>query len=93
MLFLGLNLTIIGLVEFTGNLVRVVVGFVGLILGIGLVYAVSFLVMEWRQLRTSSTAQHPEKPPQRKRVGPVARADPLLDSRSISSTGEAGRRR
>ena len=51
MLFLGLNLTIVGLVEFTGAMVRVLVGFIGLILGIGLVFALSVLALEWRRLR------------------------------------------
>lgn len=50
-LFLGLNLTITGLVGFTGGLVRVVGGFIGLIVAIGFVFVVTFLGLEQKRFR------------------------------------------
>ena len=53
MAFLGLNLTIIGLVEFSGTPFRVIAGFVGLIFGIGAVFALAFVGLQWSTLRSA----------------------------------------
>jgi hypothetical protein len=55
MLFLGLNLTIIGLVEFSGGRLRIVGGFIGLILVVGFVFVVTFLGLERKRLRPAET--------------------------------------
>jgi hypothetical protein len=54
MAFLGLNLNIIGLVEFSGTPFRVIAGFMGLIFGIGAVFALAFVVLRFKALRSSS---------------------------------------
>ncbi len=54
MTFLGLNLTIIGLDEFSSAMFRVVAGFIGLILAMSLVFAVTYLGHEWKRLRTAT---------------------------------------
>lgn len=54
MVFLGLNLTIIGLVEFSEARLRVVAGFIGLILAIGLVFSATYLALERNRLRAGS---------------------------------------
>lgn len=51
MLLSGLNLTIIGLVEFSGGGLRVVSGFIGLIVAIGLVFVATFVGLERRCLQ------------------------------------------
>ena len=53
MLFLGLNLTIIGLVEFTVGRTRLVAGFIGLIVAIGFVFSVTYAALERRRLLAS----------------------------------------
>ncbi len=53
MIFLGLNLTIIGLVGWSSTMPRVIVGFVGLILALGLVFALAYLWFERKQLEAA----------------------------------------
>jgi len=53
MLFLGLNLTIMGLVEFSGKGLGVVVGFMALIGFIGSVFTAVLIALEWRTMRSS----------------------------------------
>lgn len=54
MAFLGLNLTIIGLVGWSSAMYRVVAEFIGLILAMGLVFAFTYLGLEWTRLRPAS---------------------------------------
>lgn len=49
-LFLGTNLTIVGLVEFTGSQSRVIAGFVGLVALIGSAFTLGFLLLQWDAL-------------------------------------------
>lgn len=50
MLFLGLNLTIMGLVDFSGGDLGVVAGFMALIAFIVAVFVTAFTALEWRTL-------------------------------------------
>ena len=52
MLFLGLNLTIMGLVEFSGEDLGVVAGFMALIGFIGSVFTAVFVALEWSTMRS-----------------------------------------
>lgn len=51
MLFLGLNLTIMGLVEFSAADSGVILGFMGLVVFIGVVFMVTVIGIEWRTLK------------------------------------------
>lgn len=51
MVFLGLNLTIMGLVEFSASDMGVIVGFMGLVAFLGAVFTAAFVVLEWNALR------------------------------------------
>ena len=46
MVFLGLNLTIIGLVGWSSSMPRVIAGFIGLIAALGLVFTLTYLALE-----------------------------------------------
>lgn len=57
MLFLGLNLTIMGLVEFSASDMGVIIGFMGLIAFLGVVFTAAVVVLEWRTFRRPSTGR------------------------------------
>jgi hypothetical protein len=61
MAFLGLNLTIIGLVGWSSSMPRVIAGFIGLILAIGLVYASTYLAFEWSRIRPTPQGSDPAR--------------------------------
>ena len=57
MVFLGLNVSVLGLVEFSGGSLLPVVVFLGLIVLLDLVFAVVFAALQWRRLVESTGAE------------------------------------
>jgi len=51
-IFLGLNISVIGLVEFDGGSAYLVLELLGLVLAIGAFYASAFVALEWKRLTT-----------------------------------------